>query len=208
MLRSDWLITQEHNRTVPPCSKQLKTELRKRVLEEIATLPDSYFADSDARLLLRVTSLSEFVAAKTIMMYCSVKNEPGTLGIAEAALSAGKTVAFPCCYRGGIMEARSVSCLSQLRPAVLGIPAPPGDAPLIASNKLELIIVPALAFDKAGYRLGYGGGYYDRYLRSVNAITVGLARERLIREKLPAEPHDIAVNLVITEERIWLNKKA
>ena len=183
--------------------KSQKEELRRCVLEEIATLPDSYITRSNDKLLLKITSMAEFVAAKTIMLYCSVKREPDTWRIAEAALSSGKTVAFPYCYGRGVMEARSISCLSELRPAVLGIPAPPGDAPVIASDELDLIIVPALTFDIAGYRLGYGGGYYDRYLHNVRAITVGMARERLIKEKLPVEPHDIAVCHVVTEEGIY-----
>jgi len=184
-------------------SKMQKDELRRSVLEEIAALPDDYIARSNVELLHNVTSMEEFVAAKTIMLYCSVKREPDTWRIAEAAFSSGKTVAFPFCYRGGLMEARSISCMSELRPAVLGIPAPPVDAPVIASHELDLIIVPALTFDKAGYRLGYGGGYYDRYLHNVRAITVGMARERLIKEKLPVEPHDIAVCHVVTEEGIY-----
>jgi 5-formyltetrahydrofolate cyclo-ligase len=183
--------------------KQQKIELRRRVLEETAALSDGYIAQSNAKLLPGVTSLEEFIAAKIIMLYCSVKREPETWHIVQAALSAGKTVAFPYCYRGGIMEARSISHLSELRPAVLGIPAPPDDAPVIAPDELDLIVVPALTYDKAGYRLGYGGGYYDRYLHGIRAVTVGLVRERLIKENLPVEPHDIAVCHVVTEDGVY-----
>jgi len=136
------------------------------------------------------------------MLYCSVEREPCTLGIAEAALSAGKTVAFPFCFRGGIMQARAVSAVSELRPAMLGIPAPPEDAPVIAPEDLDIVIVPAIAFDEGGYRLGYGGGYYDRYLCSIPAYTIGLARERLIKGSLPRESHDISVRCVVTESEV------
>ena len=176
-----------------------KDELRKITSEEIAALPDGYITSSDNGLLLRVTSLKEFNAARCIMMYCSVKREPDTRAIAKAALSMGKTVAFPFCHRGGIMHARSVRSLDELRPAILGIPAPPETAPAISPSDLELVFVPALAYDKSGYRLGYGGGYYDRYLRDITSFTVGLARERLMKEVLPREPHDIAVECVLTE---------
>ena len=180
--------------------RSLKAELRRHVIEETAGLPDDYIADSDRGLFLKVMSLREFSTANKIMIYHSVNREPDTLEIVRAAFSAGKTVAFPFCYRGGLMQARIVSCLSELRPAALGIPAPPDTAPVIAPEELDLIIVPALTYDKAGYRLGYGGGYYDRYLSGISAFTVGLARERLIKDELPREPHDIAVKCVVTEE--------
>ena len=177
----------------------LKAELREKINEEIAALPGDYISASDNGLLLRVMLLKEFIAARNIMVYCSVKREPATWGIIEAAMSMGKTVAFPLCYRGGLMDARSVSDLRELRPAMLGIPAPPDTAPVMPPEELDLIIVPALAYDKSGYRLGYGGGYYDRFLCNIRAFTVGVARERLIMEELPREPHDIAVKCLITE---------
>ena len=179
--------------------KHLKSELRKNVNDEIAALPDDYITASDGGLLLRVTSLKEFISARNIMIYCSVEKEPDTRAIAGAALSAGKTVAFPYCYRGGIMQARSVSSLDDLQPAMLGIPSPPETAPVVRPEDFELVLVPALAYDRSGYRLGYGGGYYDRYLHGIPAYTVGLARERLIKDELPREPHDIAVKCVVTE---------
>jgi 5-formyltetrahydrofolate cyclo-ligase len=85
---------------------------------------------------------------------------------------------------------------------MLNIPAPPDTAPIIAPEELDLVIVPALAYDSAGYRLGYGGGYYDRYLHDIPAFTVGLARERLIVGELPTEQHDIAVKCVVTEDAV------
>jgi len=176
-----------------------KVELRKSLREEILALPDGYIADSNRGVSLCVTSLKEFVDARNIMIYYSVEREPDTLLIANAALSAGKTVAFPYCLRDGIMQARIVRNLSELRPAVLGIPAPQDTAAIIAPEELDLVIVPALTYDRSGYRIGYGGGYYDRFLRKIFAHTVGLARQRLVKDELPKEPHDIAVKTVITE---------
>jgi len=182
--------------------KSTKIELRGKIRGEIISLPDEYIADSDAGLFLRMISLKEFIDARNIMIYHSVGREPDTLKIAQAAFLAGKTVAFPFCYRGGIMEARIVDSLDSLVPAVLGIPAPADTAPVIGPEALELIIVPALTYDAAGHRLGYGGGYYDRYLSGLTAFTAGLARDRLIRDKLPREQHDIAVKCVITESAV------
>ena len=181
---------------------ELKRELRKIISEEISGLAAGYIDASNEGLHLRVASLKEFREARVIMIYHSVKREPDTLKLVETAFSMGKTVAFPYCYRGGKMEARAVGGIDELHPAVLGIPAPPDTAPVVMPEDLDVIIVPALAFDKNGFRLGYGGGYYDRYLSGVSAFTVGIMRERLMRDELPVEPHDIAVNCVITEERV------
>ena len=184
-----------------------KTKLRKQVREEIAALPCDYISASDNGLFSRITLMKEFLAARNIMMYCSVEKEPDTHKIAKAALSMGKTVAFPFCSRGGIMHARVVSSLDELRPAMLGIPAPPDTAKVIEPEELNLIIVPALAYDRAGYRIGYGGGYYDRYLCGLPAFTVGMTRELLIKDEIPREPHDIAVNCVATECAAYITKE-
>jgi len=182
--------------------KLAKEELRKNISEEISALPDEYITASNKGLLQHVLSLDEFIAARNIFIYFSVEREPDTRELIKAAFSMGKTVALPYCYRGGIMQARAVNSLDELHPAMLGIPAPPDCAPVIAPEELDLVIVPALAFDKRRYRLGYGGGYYDRYLQNISAYTVGLTRELLIKDELPREPHDIAVKRVITESGI------
>lgn len=179
----------------------IKKYLRRMILEEIDALPPGYIEDSDKNLFLRVTLLREFIDARSIMMYYSVKREPDTLAIAEVALSLGKTVSFPRCGKDGVMHARAVQTLGELQPAALGIPAPPDTAPLVEPEDLDLIIVPAITYDIYGYRLGYGGGYYDRYLCRTSAFTLGLARERMLKDELPREPHDVAVRYLATESR-------
>ena len=180
-----------------------KKNQRARLHEEIASLTDDYIIESNAHLFNSVTSLEEYAAARNIMFYYSIKREPDTIRIVKDALDVGKTIAFPYCYRGGIMEARKISCLSELEESMLGIPAPPDTAQIITPEELDFIIVPALAYDINGYRIGYGGGYYDRFLPKTNAFTVGLARERLILKTAPKEPHDIAVNCIVTESTVY-----
>ncbi|MCL1835754.1 MAG: 5-formyltetrahydrofolate cyclo-ligase [Oscillospiraceae bacterium] len=177
-----------------------KKDLRSSIRSEIEALPAQYISDSNEGIFRSVTAHGIFKDARAIMIYHSVGREPATLEIAKHALSGGKTVTFPRCLAGGIMHACAVRSLDELRPAVLGIPAPSEEAEVIAPSKLDLIIVPALTYDTDGYRLGYGGGYYDRYLPRTAAFTIGLARERLIKERLPREPHDIAVRCVMTEK--------
>jgi len=180
----------------------IKHALRREVRAEIDALSADYIEASNDGIFLNITNMEQFVQSRSLMIYYSVDREPDTLRIAEAALAMGKTVAFPYCYLGGKMEARAVNSLDELVPAMLKIPAPPKSSAYISPDALDLIIVPALTYDQDGYRLGYGGGYYDRYLENLPAFTAGIARERLLRDALPRETHDIAVNCLVTERSI------
>jgi len=183
--------------------EHIKSQLRKTVREDIASLPGEYIAHSNEGILRRVLALDEYAKAKHIMLYHSIDREPDTIALARHALKSGKKVAFPFCYKGGIMQAHEVSSLSVMKPAMLGIPAPPENSPVISPELFDLIIVPALSYDKDGYRLGYGGGYYDRYLCNLSAYTVGITRQRLLRNDVPKEPHDVAVHCLVTEEEVF-----
>jgi len=182
---------------------KIKHELRRQVRAEIEALPESYIFESDEGIFQNIMALPEFLAAQSIMVYYSVGREPDTIRLAEYALASGKTVAFPYCYLAGKMEARVVQKLSDLTPKMLGIPAPEKSAMMIEPEELDMVIVPALTYDIDGYRLGYGGGYYDRFLPKTNAFTLGLAREKLIMENAPREEHDVAVNCVVTESSVY-----
>ena len=179
----------------------VKAELRGVVRGQIGELSQEYIDSSNLGIFQNMTALPEFKSAETLMIYYSVDREPDTVRIAARALELGKRVAFPYCCRGGIMDARLVLSLDELKPAMLGIPAPADDAPVIGPDEIDLIIVPALTYDSRGFRLGYGGGYYDRYLPQTRAFMVGVARESLLRDALPHEPHDVSVDCLVTEKQ-------
>ena len=181
-----------------------KSLLRKEAKTAISSLTDEYITISNKGIYERVISSAQFIDAKKIMIYYSIDREPATHDIAKIALDMGKTVAFPLCYSMGIMDARIVSNLADFSTSVsvIGIPSPPETSPIIPPEELDLILVPALAYDLNGYRLGLGGGYFDRFLQGLPAYTIGLARERLIRDILPTEPHDVPVNCIVTEEKV------
>ena len=179
-----------------------KAELRGIVRREIAALSQEYIDSSNLGIFQNVTAFPEFKNAETLMIYYSVDREPYTIKIAQFALEQGKRVVFPFCYRGGIMDARLVSNIDELKPAMLGIPAPSAEAEIVAPGEIDLVIVPALTYDRHGFRLGYGGGYYDRYLPQTRAFKVGVARESLLRDDLPHEAHDISVDCLVTEKQV------
>jgi 5-formyltetrahydrofolate cyclo-ligase len=177
-----------------------KIALRQAIRAEIEALPQEYIDRSNEGIYQNLISLPEFIEAKTIFAFYSLGREPNTLEMIGKALSMGKTVTLPLCYKGGVMEARAIKSLDELRVAMLKIPAPTENAPVVLPEMLDFIIVPALTFDREGYRLGVGGGYYDRYLLKTKAFTAGVARERLVRELLIHEAHDIPVKCLVTEK--------
>ena len=149
---------------------------------------------------------------RRVAAYVSVKGEAGTGLILEEALRSGRDLFLPRCrVKGeegwpGVMDFFACSDLGALEKSSFGIPEPVSgpEAHQLMPEALKepdtLVIVPALAFDRSGYRLGYGGGYYDRMLASATCPCVGLAFHDLLVESLPREEWDRPVSAICTEE--------
>lgn len=180
----------------PHCDKHL---LRTKKRGELETLPQSYIDESDAAIEAKLLSLPEYIAAKRVFIYFSIGNEIKTQGIISHALAAGKIAALPVCEADGKMSFRLISSLNELTLGKFGIPEPVPDAPELAPQTGDIVIVPALCCDENGDRLGHGAGYYDRYLAEHACFTVCLCRKRMLESVIPTEPTDIAVSLVLTE---------
>ena len=157
--------------------------------------------DLSRRITARLLVLKEWQDAESVFCYVGTDRELDTAGILEAALQEGKRLAVPKINGKGIMTAREIFSLKELSPGHMGILEPSDTAPVLAGEELSLVIVPGLAFDPEGFRLGYGGGYYDRYLKGLSACTIGLCREACLCSRLPRESHDIHVRMVLTEAR-------
>lgn len=183
-----------------------KAALRKEILAQTDALPEDYIRDSDGGIFDYMIRLPQFQAAQTIFSYYSLGREPDTIKLIEYALNAGKTVALPVCFKGGIMEARAISSLSELSESSYRLLEPLGSTRVILPEALDFIVVPAVTFDLNGYRLGRGGGYYDRFLKGTPAYTAGVARERLLKNSLPREAHDLPVMCVVTEKSARLTR--
>ncbi len=176
-----------------------KAALRAQVRARAAALTAPVRADSDRALFRRFLALPQVERAGTILLFSGVGTEPATAALLGPLWAMGKTLCLPKCLPGRAMEARAVAPDRPLVPGAFGIPEPGEDCPALEPGRLDLILVPALCYDRAGYRLGQGGGYYDRYLPRTSAVTVGLCRDALLLESVPAEPHDRRVDLVLTE---------
>jgi len=176
-----------------------KRALRKRIRAQMAELPPVVQKGSDEALFHAFLSLREVEEAKTILLYYGVRGEPETARLIVELLARGKRVFLPKCLPQRQMEAREITGEGDLAPGALSIPEPTEACPVIAKDGLDLILVPALCCDKACYRLGQGGGYYDRYLKGYQGVTVGLCREAFLQEELPREPFDQGLTMVLTE---------
>lgn len=149
-------------------------------------------------LLEEFLSLEQVKGAKALLLFYGVGNEPDTRGLILTLLEAGKKVALPRCLAGGEMEARWVTGLAGLVPNRFGIPEPGEDCPPARREELDVILVPNLCCDREGYRLGHGGGYYDRYLAGYGGFTVALCPREWLADRLPREEHDRPVDRVVT----------
>lgn len=179
-----------------------KASFRAEIKALTARLSPSYLADSDWGILQNVLSLPEFQNARRVFLYISFGREPDTHAILSSCEQLGKPVAAPTNLRGGHMDFALLTCpLAELPTGACGIPQPTPDAPLVMPEKGDLVIVPGLCFDESFYRLGRGGGYYDRFLSSCPAFKVGLCREALLMKAVPTKAHDERVDCLITEKK-------
>lgn len=137
-----------------------------------------------------------------LLLYCGMGTEPDTLRLLPSLFSAGKAVCLPRCLPGNQMEARLVQKDSQLVRHPYGMLEPGLDCPVIPAEQIDLALIPGLAFDRSGGRLGQGGGFYDRYLPRCPGVKAALCREIFLLDAVPREEHDWGVDLVVTENGV------
>lgn len=179
--------------------REAKKELRRLVAQREAALEEAYLAQSNAAIAPLVLGLPEYVRAQTVFCFVSMGREVETRPILLHALGAGKHVGVPLCTGKGIMEIRRITGLEQLVPGFRGILEPRPDCPVLTAEQIDFALIPCVCCNKAGLRLGHGGGYYDRYLERAGFASAIVCRERLICDEVPVEPHDIPMKTVITE---------
>lgn len=167
-------------------------------------------AVADAGIEANLLALPEFAEAEVLLAYLDFGPEVRTRGIIQAAWDAGKVVALPWCMPGTHeMRWYRVTSFDALVRSKLGVEEPVPDAaneqPL-GTGEHMLALVPGLTFDAAGYRLGYGGGFYDTFLAMFEGVSVGLCREAAWSQDLRAEgtidAHDLPVQIVVSDGRI------
>ncbi len=179
-----------------------KKELRSQLLRRRAALGREEKSQIDASAAEAVLQSEAYRSAAVLFIYVSTPEEIDTKTIILNALSAEKTVCVPLCGARGQMTARKITSLDELRPGAYGIWEPDEQTPCVRPEEIHLAIIPALACDRMGFRLGYGGGYYDRYLAQCPAVRAALCAEKNLLDKLPVEEHDLPCDYIFTERRV------
>ena len=176
----------------------MKASIRKSVLKKMKGLEPEIKRVADQALIQRLRSLPAYQAASVIATYLSFPHEVDTSFLIDAAQEDGKQVVIPKTYPKGCMEFVAYDP-QNLKPTAFGLLEPEDATQAVDQSKIDLIHVPGVAFQKDGYRIGYGGGYYDRYLADFDGATVSTIYACQEVDFAPA-PHDIPVQEVIVDE--------
>ena len=182
-----------------------KQRLREERLAAREALSEQERSVLDDRITQKLLAISEYVEATTVLTYVSVSSEVSTRMFIESVLRDGKTVAVPRCLPGHCLEFVAITSLDQLIAAPFGLLEPPKELPALTEEQMDasICIVPALLVDIKGYRLGYGAGFYDRFLSTFPGKKICLAyQQNLSQTMLPHTAFDVAVDLVITESEV------
>ena len=173
-----------------------KKALRKKIREQKRAMTSAQIEEASRKLVERFLALDAYRKAKTLYGYLPYNQEVRTVPILEQALADGKQVAVPKIYEDE-MRVIYLTDLNQVATGYAGIPEPIADGP-IADDPTALVLMPGLAFDREGHRIGYGGGYYDKFLsEEPNHPTVALCYAFQMVEELPTEEFDIPVDCVL-----------
>lgn len=185
-----------------------KATLRATLRQARRELPPDYVAAAGAAICQHVEQLPCYRAADTVLTYVSMENEVDTHRLIGGALAAGRRVLVPRAGAGGRMDWVRLGSLSELRPGRFGIlEAPASHPPEKLPGEGAVVLVPGLCFRPDGHRIGYGGGFFDRFLSDWSLPSVGLAYARLLGHDWQPDPHDVPVTHRAQDDGVYLSLK-
>ena len=180
-----------------------KTELRQKYRALRDSFGEEFISKASQCACENIQKTKEFKNADIILLYYPIKNEISPLFLFEVCVKMGKTLAFPVCQKNGVgLIFKKVTSLDELLPSSFGLFEPNETCETIIPSENTLCITPAIVFSKDGHRLGYGKGYYDRFLMNFTGTRVGFSYSALVCDTLPCEQHDIPLNMIITESEV------
>lgn len=186
--------------------RPLKQRMRSDIKEWRRSMSSDVKSAYDQKICKRIMGLKEFEACSTVLTYVSLPIEVETKQFIVRCLEAGKRVAVPRCVENSrLMEFYYIESFDQLKPQSFGVLEPIKEKCEPFEDQGESIcIVPALAYDKRGFRLGYGAGYYDRFLSNYSGMKIGVVYAENLKKKLYNGRYDVPVDLIVTEKRLWI----
>ncbi|MDO5123649.1 MAG: 5-formyltetrahydrofolate cyclo-ligase [Eubacteriales bacterium] len=177
-----------------------KRMLRKHYCDMRKKMAADFKSSLDIELASRFLTSDVYISSKTLLIYAATQYEAETREVINAALSVGKKVALPVCENEGKMFFYFITSLNDLKPGKFGIYEPvKSENNIVNDFEGSVCVVPGLSFDPKGNRLGLGGGYYDRFLENFTGTSVGFCYGSFVKWEIPAENHDIPVDVLVTE---------
>ena len=181
-----------------------KTTLRQQVRGRLRALSAEQLRPDSQRVCERLLTLPVWKQARIFLLYAPLRDEPDIGPVISVALQEGKEVSLPKLDPAGFSyHASPIKSLEDLSPGKFGILEPRHTSAAMALNRLDLVLVPGVAFDTLGGRLGRGKGYYDRLLAAVNGLKCGVAFDEQIVDVVPVGPMDVRLNCIVTPTR-WI----
>ncbi|MCU5173173.1 5-formyltetrahydrofolate cyclo-ligase [Bacillus paranthracis] len=182
--------------------REEKLRLRKQIIEHMNSLSKERYTTLSEQIAFSLYVQKEWAEAKTIGITLSMENEVNTYPIIEKAWEEGKKVVVPKCNKETrTMSFRQISNFDQLETVYMNLREPiPALTEEVNADEIDLQIVPGVAYTERGERIGYGGGYYDRYLMHYKGKTLSLAYSFQMVDHIPIEPFDKNIEKIITEK--------
>lgn len=180
----------------------VKRELREKYSKIRDEIEPEKRAEFDKKIFDRLTASITYRHSNEILLYASIGSEIDTWNIMEAAIKAGKKVAYPLCFPDNTMKYYYVNSRDDFEEGSFGILEPKKGLEEYVPTTLSLCVVPAIVFDKEGYRIGYGKGFYDRFLSAFPGVKVGLVYSSLIIPRAPRGRFDKHVDIIISERGV------
>lgn len=190
--------------------KKQKDDMREEYKAKRASMDAEEKFRRDSALCKAAESLVSFRYAEYILLYAATADEIDVSDIAASAFAKGKKVLFPRCdKKTHTMQYHVVNSLDELSQDAYGILEPPAENPIydLENEKgAAVCFVPGLVYDRAGYRLGYGKGFYDRYLSAFSGCTIGVVYSDYILNEVPRGRFDVSVDILLTEKGVRVTK--
>lgn len=185
-----------------------KTLIRKEMKERLSGLSKPYYEDYSYKIARQLYDQEEWIQADIIGVTISKEPEVDTYQIIRKAWESGKEVVVPKCHpKEKTLSFHKITQFSQLESVFYGLFEPIIDQTIeVGYEDIDLLIVPGLAYTRDGFRLGFGGGYYDRYLPPYKGKTISLAFHLQVIPHIPVQEHDIPISKLITNEEVIKTK--
>ena len=180
-----------------------KYAIRTALLRQRAKLPQARQQQLGGEAQARLLELDAFRSAEVVALYSPIRNEVPTALLLHQALALGKTVCYPC-VAGSDLHFFQVESEAEMQVGCFGICEPDRNGREIGPERIGLMLIPGVAFDRRGHRLGYGRGYFDRLLEGgrFGGLRIGFGYDFQLVERLPVEPHDQILDLLVTEKQV------